>query len=142
MRRLAGRGAHALEARVLGVLAPVVVAVAVVERLVAWLGPWWALLLAVPAFLVLIQVFTFVVGMIAKLPAALGGGRDAWLWRCWVLAFSAWAVWAWMRGGWVSWVAAGWLVVVGIELVAAVLLGWRWLMAAWRGEVAAGFGGN
>jgi len=126
--RLAGPGANAPEARVLGVVVPLVVAVAVVERMLAWAGPWWTLLLAVPAVLVVLHAGTIVIGIAAKVPLAIGGGRDAWLWRCWVLVLSAWAVWAWLAGGWVRWVAAGWLALVALELAAAALLGWRGLM--------------
>ena len=47
--RLAGPGAHGPEARVLGVVVPLVVVAMVVERLLAWTGPWWTPVLAVPA---------------------------------------------------------------------------------------------
>lgn len=131
--RLAGPGAHALEARVLGVVVPLVAAVAIVERLLAWAGPWWTLLLAVPTVPAVLHVVTILIGLAAKVPLAIGGGRDAWLWRCWLVALSGWAAWAWSGGGWVRWVAAGWLVLVALELAAALLLGWRGLMVV-RGK--------
>jgi hypothetical protein len=126
--RLAGPGAHEREARVLGVLVPLVVAVAVVERLEEWTGPWWTVLLAVPAAVVVLQLATIVIGLASKVPLAIGGGRDAWLWRSWLLALSGWAVWAWPGGGWVRWVAGAWLAVVALELVSAFVLGWWWMM--------------
>lgn len=128
VKRLAGPGALAVEAYVLGVVVPLVVAVAAVERLAAWCGWWWAAALAVPAWVVLVQVLAILFGTVALLPARLFGGRYEWLWRSWVLGLSAWAVWAWFDGGWARWPAAGWLVLVGVNLLAAVLLGWRWLM--------------
>lgn len=127
--RLAGPGAHAPEVSVLGVVVPLVVAVGVIDRLLAWTGLWWTLLLAVPAAVVVLHAVAIAIGWAAKVPLAIGGGRDAWLWRCWLLVLSAWAAWAWSGGGWVRWVAVGWLGLVALELVAAILLGWRRLMA-------------
>jgi peptidoglycan/xylan/chitin deacetylase (PgdA/CDA1 family) len=129
VRRLAGPGANARESRVLGVLVPLVVAVAVVDGLARRLGPGWTVVAALPAWLVAMHALTPAIGVVARWLVRLGGTRDAWIWRCWLMVLCGWAAWAWSAGGWVRWPAAGWLMFGGLNLLAAIKLAWRWVIS-------------
>lgn len=129
VRRLSGRGAHIGEAHAIGVLIPIVVAVMMIERLATWFGPWWAAIAGLPAFIVALHFLGITIGMLARQLARLGGGRAVWGWRVWVVALTGWAGWALNNGGWARWVATGWILLVGFNLLSAVLLLWRHLMA-------------
>ncbi len=128
VKRLAVRATHTGELRVLGTVIPAVVAAAVFERLGAWLGPWWALALCLPAVFLGIQVLATILGVLARMGSRMGGERETWRWWIWLAALGAWAVWAWELGGWMRWVAGIWLFIVAAELVSLLILGWRCLM--------------
>jgi hypothetical protein len=128
VRRMAGRGSHRGETFALGLVIALVVAAMVLERLGAWFGMGWAVLAWLPALVLTLHLAGIVLGMLARIPARLGGGMNGWSWRCWALMLSGWAVWAWSATGWTRWVALAWLGLMALNLAAAVLLGWRGLM--------------
>jgi peptidoglycan/xylan/chitin deacetylase (PgdA/CDA1 family) len=137
VRRLAGRGAHVGEVQVFAVLVPLVVATVVCERLAHWLGPWWALAVLPVAWIVVVQVATIVLGLVAGAISLVAGAREVWRWRVWLVALGAWAWWAWQADTWIRWVAGAWLAVVGLEVAAQLILGWwRMMEVPGRGGIA------
>ena len=88
VKRLAGPGAHALEARVLGVGVPLVVAVAVIERLRVWCGPGWSAGVVLPVGLEEVQVLAVLIGRVAR-PLAVTVSLAYWLKRAVMVAPAA-----------------------------------------------------
>lgn len=98
---------------------PLAVGVAVADMLHLWLGWWVSCLLAVPLSFFAVNLLP--VGMSARDPRTQ--------WRLWLIAGVLWGWFHLGSGGFISWMAAGWMVLLGLNLVA---FGWLLLKASFR----------
>lgn len=111
----AWRGMHTSEWRVLGVLVPLTVVVALGDALAVWVGVAAGYLLAIPAGFLALQILAFLFG--AKSQSSQ--------WRLWLAGCLAWAVFRRGAGGMAGTLAWVWIGVALLNVAAATVLGWR-----------------
>jgi|GEM_PF-970857 len=109
---------HCGELRVLSVLIPLTVLVAVGDLLVRWLGLVPGLLLATPVAFLLLNI----------LPFLLAGKNPRLQWQLWFSACVLWSVFHSDRPGVVGLLSYAWIAIAVMTLAGACLLAWRWMM--------------
>lgn len=115
------RGMNGHEARVLAVIVPVTVLVAIGEWLIHSLGIVTGTLLAVPLTFLALNILPFV----------LGARTQSMQWFFWLVSCTAWAVSRRQVGGVVGILSHVWLGIAVMNLAAACVLDWRAAMA-WK----------
>lgn len=130
-----GEGLHRPEMIVLGSLVTLVASAAVLERLWAWWGGVWAIVLLLPAVFVALHAVAFLLGPPARWCTVFGGTLEGWRWRVWAVVYGGWAAWAVARGGWPAVFGWAWLGLLGCNVPGLLVLGWRASMglSGWPG---------
>ncbi len=110
---------HAGEKRVLSILVPLTVLIAVGDVMVKVLGMIPGLLLAAPVAFLALNVLPFI----------LAGKNPRTQWQLWFSACVLWAVFHAESPGVVGFLSYTWIAVAVMTSAGACLLAWRWLMS-------------